>query len=127
MIGRAIVNSCFIVYSPNSLSLSLSIHQVKGAIDFVDVSTPLSIAHYLASPGGAAVGLDPAPERYGGDWKIMSQLDSISPVRGLALTGQDTLICGVIMAQVSGLATAIRLLGPIAGAKFVARTLLHAE
>ncbi len=101
--------------------------QFKGRIEFTDVSTPLSIEHYLASPRGAAVGLDPAPERYGGDWTVMEPLDAVTKIPGLYLTGQDTLICGVVMAQVAGLATALRVCGFKSSVKFFSRHFFHGD
>lgn len=94
---------------------------------FTDVSTPLSIEYYLAAPGGAAVGLDPVPERFGGDWAVMQPLDAITPIPGLAATGQDTLLCGVVMAQVAGMATAARLLGAAGFLRFVCLNLFHKD
>ena len=99
--------------------------QLKDKMDFIDVSTPLSIEHYLASPDGAAVGLEPSPLRYNGDWSIMKHLDSITPIPGLYLSGQDTLICGVVMAQAAGLATAMRLVGFINSIKIILQCIFH--
>ena len=93
----------------------------------MDISTPLSIEHYLAAPRGAAVGLEPSPLRYGGDWSIMGHLDTVTPISGLYLSGQDTLICGVVMAQVAGLASALRLAGFVGSVKFFRRNIFHSS
>ena len=55
---------------------------------------------------------------------MMAPLDSqvsITPIRRLALAVQDTLICGVVMAQVAGLATALRIAGVAASLRLFAR------
>jgi len=46
--------------------------------DYIDVSTPLSIEHYLRMPGGGAVGLEPTPERYSGDPELLKRLDVVT-------------------------------------------------
>ena len=38
--------------------------QLKDQVDLTDVSTPLTIEHYLNEPRGGAVGLDTCPERF---------------------------------------------------------------
>eukprot|EP00052_Salpingoeca_macrocollata_P016088 m.128974 g.128974 ORF g.128974 m.128974 type:complete len:672 (+) comp19917_c0_seq1:71-2086(+) len=85
--------------------------QLEGRVVFSDVSTPLSIEHYLATPGGGAVGLDPSPLRYNGDLEVLHTLDVVTPVHGLYMSGQDTLLCGVVLAQLLGIITACRMLG----------------
>jgi hypothetical protein len=72
---------------------------------------------------GAAVGLDVTPTRFC-DPKIQAALDPITTIPGLALTGQDTTICGVTLCQVSGLITAIRLEGYYAALKMVMQSIL---
>eukprot|EP00960_Hanusia_phi_P057062 763447-Hanusia_phi.AAC.3 len=37
--------------------------KVAGHIDFADISTPLTINHYMRDPSGGAVGLDHTPPR----------------------------------------------------------------
>ena len=97
--------------------------QLKDSIDFTDVSTPLSIEHYLASPRGAAVGLDPSPLRFGGNMSILKHFDTVTSVPNLYLTGQDSLLCGVVMAQIAGLATALRVGGLLSSVRFVLQNL----
>jgi phytoene dehydrogenase-like protein len=96
--------------------------QLKEHIELVDVSTPLSIQHYLRTDEGGAVGLDHAPARFT-DWEVMRHLDSRTPIKGLWLTGQDTLTCGQPMVQAAGLLTAMRMLGLWGSARYLARTL----
>jgi len=83
---------------------------MKGKLELVDLSTPLSIKYYLRKPGGGAVGLDLNPERFYLD-EVEDMLDMQSPIKNLWLTGEDTLLCGVPMAQLSGLLTAFRVVG----------------
>eukprot|EP00747_Dinoflagellata_sp_TGD_P181803 gnl/TRDRNA2_/TRDRNA2_35764_c0_seq1.p1 gnl/TRDRNA2_/TRDRNA2_35764_c0~~gnl/TRDRNA2_/TRDRNA2_35764_c0_seq1.p1 ORF type:complete len:700 (-),score=120.75 gnl/TRDRNA2_/TRDRNA2_35764_c0_seq1:218-2317(-) len=94
--------------------------QLKGRIDLADVSTPLTIEHYLPSGAGSAIGLDTVGCRFV-DFNIMKLLDMKSPVPGLWMTGQDTLLCGVPIAQATGLLTAIRIAGPVGAARFAFR------
>ena len=68
-------------------------------IAMVDISTPLTIQHYLKAPHGGAVGLDVTPERFTNK-VIRENLDPISKIPGLALTGQDVALCGVTLCQV---------------------------
>jgi phytoene dehydrogenase-like protein len=95
---------------------------VKGKVNFVDVSTPLSIEHYLRAPNGGAVGLDVTPERFC-DWKVQRYLDVVTTVPGLYLTGQDTLICGVTLCQLAGVITAIRITGILGLVKILAQAI----
>lgn len=99
--------------------------QLKGKEDFIDVSTPLSIEHYLKVPEGGAVGLEPTPERYSGDGDLLEKLDIVTPIPKLYMTGQDTLICGVVLAQASGIISAMRIIGFVDTVKLVVRTLIH--
>jgi len=98
--------------------------QVEDKIELVDVSTPLSIAHYLYSPHGTAVGLDQTPKRYV-DEGIQDLLDPVSRIPGLYQTGQDTLICGVTIAQLSGVITAFRICGFANAAKLVLQSVFY--
>jgi all-trans-retinol 13,14-reductase len=96
--------------------------QLEGHIELVDVSTPLSIEHYLGAHEGGAVGLDQTPARFT-DWEVMRHLDSRTPIESLWLTGQDTVTCGQPMVQGAGLLTAMRMLGFWGSARFLTRTL----
>jgi len=99
--------------------------QLEGKQDFEDVSTPLSIEHYLKVPRGGAVGLEPTPERYAGDPALLRQLDVETPIPSLWMTGQDTLICGVVLAQAAGVITAFRMMGFFNMCKLMLRNLIH--
>ena len=96
--------------------------QLEGKIELVDVSTPLSIAHYLGANGGGAVGLDHSPERFT-DLRMVERLDAQTPIEGLWLTGQDTVTCGQPVVQGAGLITAFRVLGLQQSVRYLARTL----
>ena len=84
--------------------------QLEGRIELVDVSTPLSIEHYLSTDEGGAVGLDQSPQRFT-DWDVVKRLDSRTPIEGLWLTGQDTVTCGQPIVQAAGLICALRMIG----------------
>jgi len=101
--------------------------QLKGKIAFMNISTPLTIEHYLRSDGngsgggGGAIGLDVTPERFTCESEIR-QLNMKSPLPDLWLTGQDVLLCGVPLAQASGLVTAAKILGVFGGFRFALRS-----
>jgi len=74
-----------------------------------------------ATGGGAGVGLDVTPARFV-DAKEVAQLDAkFAGVPGLWLAGQDSLMCGQIIAAASGLITALRILGPLRMLQFGVR------
>lgn len=95
----------------------------KGRVAFVNISTPLTIEHYLPSTAGSAIGLDVTPSRFT-DEGDMRRLDMRTSVRGLWLTGQDTLMAGQPLAQLAGVITALRIAGPVRASGVVCRTLL---
>jgi len=106
-------------------SALLSIYpQLEGRIELFDLSTPQTIEHYLPTGSGSAIGLDTAggPGCRFTDYSVMRLLDMRTPVPGLWITGQDTLMCGVPIAQASGLLTAIRIVGPLRASWFMARS-----
>lgn len=94
-----------------------------GLIELVDVSTPLTIEHYLNAPLGAAVGLDVTPQRFV-DKEIRTLLDPVTNIPGLYLTGQDTLLCGVTLCQLAGVITAMRMEGFLASMKILLYSIL---
>ena len=82
-----------------------------GRVEFVDLSTPLTVEHYLRAVGGAGVGLDVTPQRFINADEI-AELDALHPrVPGLWRAGQDYLMCGQVMAAASGIITALRMRG----------------
>ncbi len=86
--------------------------QCKDKIDFIDLSTPLSLEYYLKSDKGGAVGLDVTPNRFIDD-KILDLTDCNKNhiVKGLWLTGQDFLICGIPICQAAVIITGLRFAG----------------
>jgi all-trans-retinol 13,14-reductase len=95
-----------------------------GRTEFVDVSTPLTIEHYLRSDGGAAIGLDVTPARFV-DGDELTELDMRHPrVRNFWRCGQDYLMAGQVLAAASGILCALRMRGVVAACRFGCRALL---
>jgi hypothetical protein len=63
--------------------------------------------------------------RYNGSSELLEKLDVVTPINKLWMTGQDTLICGVVLAQASGIITAFRVMGFANMCKLVVRTMIH--
>lgn len=80
--------------------------QVRSAVDYVEIATPLSTQHFCEYRNGEIYGLDHRPARFQQRW-----LQPKTPVRGLYLTGQDIMTCGVVGAAMSGVLTSVRILG----------------
>jgi hypothetical protein len=112
---RVRLQQAFLAYYP----------QLKGKIELFDVSTPLTIEHYLPTGSGSAIGLDvcAGPHSRFTSLSTMKLLDMKTPVDGLWMTGQDTLLVGVPLAQAAGLMTALRIAGPLASIKFLLKSL----
>ena len=81
--------------------------RARGQVDHVELSTPLSTAHFSNYASGELYGLEHTPARFAQRW-----LTPRTPIGGLYLTGQDILFCGVGSALMSGVLTAGALLGP---------------
>jgi len=98
--------------------------QLKDRIELFDISTPLTIEHYLPTVSGSAIGLDTSAGKTCRftNFDIMKTLDMKTVIPGLWMTGQDTLMIGVPLAQAAGLVTAIRIAGPARALFFVVRT-----
>lgn len=73
----------------------------RDLIDYVDVSTPLSVEKFQGSPGGAFYGLPATPERIGRPWTRTR-----TPIPDLLLTGADTTSPGILGAMIGGVKTA---------------------
>jgi all-trans-retinol 13,14-reductase len=80
--------------------------QVRGKVDYFELSTPLSTAHFNNYAQGQVYGLEHTPERFAQSW-----VKPTTPIKGLYLTGQDILFCGVASAMMSGVMTATSVLG----------------
>ncbi len=75
-------------------------HLALDALEHVEVSTPLSTAHFGGRAHGEVYGLDPTPPRFRNGPRPHT------PTDGLFLTGQDVWMCGVGGATSGGLLTA---------------------
>ena len=75
---------------------------LRGKIDYYELSTPLSTQHFANYQRGELYGIDHTTTRY-----EQRFLRPQTPVKNLFLTGQDVISCGVGGALVSGMLTAI--------------------
>jgi phytoene dehydrogenase-like protein len=80
--------------------------QLRDQVDHAELSTPLSSAHFSGYSRGELYGLDHTPARYRMPIRVSTS------IRGLYLTGQDTVSCGVTGALMGGVLTATAILGP---------------
>jgi all-trans-retinol 13,14-reductase len=84
--------------------------QLREALVYAELSTPLSTAWFGNYPQGEIYGLDHDVERFRQTW-----LHPITPIPGLALTGQDVVTAGVGGALMGGMLTTCALMGRKAG------------
>ncbi|MDF1821624.1 MAG: NAD(P)/FAD-dependent oxidoreductase [Alcanivoracaceae bacterium] len=89
--------------------------QLRGKIDYYELSTPLSTDFFCWYEKGEIYGLDHDPSRFEQKW-----LKPKTTINGLYLTGQDVISCGVVGAMIGGLATAV-VVGGKDGAKLAKR------
>lgn len=80
--------------------------QLNGKVDYYEVSTPLSTDHFCAYQHGELYGLDHDSTRLQQTW-----LGPRTRFKGLWLTGQDVLTCGVTGAMMAGLLTTSAIIG----------------
>jgi all-trans-retinol 13,14-reductase len=80
--------------------------QLRGKIDYSEVSTPLSTSHFCRYKQGEAYGLAHHKARFQQDW-----LRPKTSLPGLYLTGQDIISCGVVGALMAGMVTAMSVVG----------------
>ncbi len=80
--------------------------EVRGKVDYFEVSTPLSTDWFGGYQHGELYGLAHTPERMQQDW-----LRPETRIPGLWLTGQDILTCGVTGAMMAGLLTTMSMIG----------------
>jgi len=80
--------------------------QVRGKIDYFEVSSPLSTNWFGGYRHGELYGLAHTPERMRQKW-----LRPQTRIPGLWLTGQDILTCGVTGAMMAGLLTTMSMVG----------------
>jgi all-trans-retinol 13,14-reductase len=74
---------------------------LRGMIDHVELSTPLSTDHFVRPVRGSIYGLEPTPARFANP-----HLRPHSPVPGLLLAGSDVATVGVIGAMMGGVLAA---------------------
>ena len=96
--------------------------EAKDQVALVDVSTPLTIEHYLKAPKGSAVGLEHSPASYC-SLVYAQNTDTQTSVPGLWISGQDFVALGVPNCQASGIITALRMFTWRQRLAFVVRTL----
>lgn len=65
--------------------------KAKDHIEYVDLSTPLSIEQWLQVKRGGAVGLDVTPTRFC-DPKVRHMLDPVTECPGLYMTGKSQVL-----------------------------------
>lgn len=87
--------------------------QLRGKVDYFEVSTPLSTNWFGGYQRGELYGLDHDPQRFQQDW-----LSPRTRINGLWLTGQDVMSCGIVGAMMGGVLTAtavagVRQVGPL--------------
>ncbi len=80
--------------------------QLRGKIDYYELSTPLSTQFFCVYEKGEIYGLDHTPSRFEQTW-----LRPKTSIPGLYLTGQDVLSCGVVGAMLAGVGSAFSILG----------------
>jgi len=80
--------------------------QLRGKVDYFEVSTPLSTDHFAAYQQGELYGLDHDPGRLAQNW-----LGPRTRFKGMWMTGQDVLTCGVAGAMMAGLLTTTAIVG----------------
>lgn len=80
--------------------------QLRGALDFCELGTPLSTEWYQWNEEGEIYGIDHTVQRFEQHW-----IHSQTPIKGLYLTGADTVTAGVGGALMAGVLTATRMLG----------------
>lgn len=74
--------------------------EIEGAIEHVEMSSPLSTRAFTGHPSGETCGLLHSPARF------RSRVGPRTPLRGLYLSGQDAWLCGVGGAAFGALACA---------------------
>ncbi|HSC83887.1 MAG TPA: NAD(P)/FAD-dependent oxidoreductase [Pseudomonas sp.] len=80
--------------------------QLRGSLDFCELGTPLSTEWYQWNEQGEIYGIDHTVQRFDQHW-----IHSQTPIKGLYLTGADTVTAGVGGALMAGVMTASRMLG----------------
>ncbi|MEM1258635.1 MAG: NAD(P)/FAD-dependent oxidoreductase [Bacteroidota bacterium] len=79
--------------------------QLKGKVDYYELSSPITTQHFMNYDQGELYGIDHKPERY-----RQRFLQPRTPIKNLYLTGQDIVTCGVAGALFAGFITASAIL-----------------
>ena len=87
-------------------ALYAQLPQLRGALAYAELSTPLSTNWFQHNSRGEIYGLDHDVQRFNQDW-----LHPVTPVKGLYLTGQDVVSAGVGGALIGGYLTTSVMLG----------------
>lgn len=82
--------------------------QLEQALDFCELSTPLSTQFYQRNQQGEIYGLDHFPDRFD-----HPSLHPQTPIKNLYLTGADVVTAGIGGAVMGGMLTSSVMLGPI--------------
>jgi all-trans-retinol 13,14-reductase len=90
--------------------------QLRDKIDYCELGTPLSTAHFSLHSKGETYGLAHTPARFTKPW-----LNGGTPIKNLYLTGQDTCMCGMAGALMSGAFSALKILGLVKGRRILKR------
>lgn len=80
--------------------------EVKGKVEYSELSTPLSTEYFNKYQAGELYGLEHNPARFNEKW-----MKPKSPIENLYISGQDILFAGVASALASGAMTATEILG----------------
>ncbi|UTA46602.1 NAD(P)/FAD-dependent oxidoreductase [Simiduia sp. 21SJ11W-1] len=80
--------------------------QLRAALDFYELSTPLSTQWFQWNQEGEIYGLDHTPARFD-----QPQLHTQTPIKNLYLTGADVVTAGVGGALMGGVMAAVRMMG----------------
>lgn len=74
--------------------------QLRDAIDFIEIGSPVTNKHYLGHPHGEIYGLNHSTTRF--DPLMIAKLRPKTDIPGLFLTGQDVFSCGFTGAMFAG-------------------------
>lgn len=74
--------------------------QLRGKVDYYELSSPLSTRHFMNYEKGEIYGLEHSPARFAN-----RAIHAKTPIKNLYLTGQDIVSCGIAGALVSAVLT----------------------
>lgn len=79
-------------------------------VEYIEVSTPLSVADFTGHPDGAIYGYPLTSEEF-----KKRSFSPATPIKDLYMTGTDTVTLGIMGAAMGGIVTASHLMGGLAG------------